>query len=70
MLIVHNVRLRHVASRVDLLASENRSTARYHGLCDSASHPTINTVEWGLLFVDLFLIGHDLNCALCLNRLF
>ena len=50
ILIMHSVRLRHVASCVDLLASENRSMARYHGLCDSASHPTISTVEWGSLF--------------------
>ena len=49
ILIVHSVRLRHVASRVDLLVSENRSMARYHGLCDSASHPTVSTVEWGSL---------------------
>ena len=49
ILIVHSVRLRRVASWVDLLASENRSMACYHGLCDSASHFTISTVEWGPL---------------------
>ena len=25
------------------------SMARYHGLCDSASHPTVSTMEWGSL---------------------
>ena len=47
---MHSVRLKHVASWVDLLASENRSMARYLGLCDSASHPTVRIMEWGLLF--------------------
>jgi len=32
------------------LANENHSMARYLGLCDSASHPTISTVDWGSLF--------------------
>ena len=49
ILIVHNVRLRHVVSLVGLLASENRSMARYHGLWDSASHPTISTMEVGIV---------------------
>ena len=49
ILIVHSVRLRHVRSRVDLLVNENRSMARHHGLWDYASHPTVGTVEWGLL---------------------
>ena len=45
ILIVHSVRLRRVASQAGLLVSKNRSMARYHGLCDSASHPTVSTVE-------------------------
>ena len=49
ILIVHGVRLRHVRSRVDLLVNENRSMAHHHGLWDSASHPTVGTVEWGSL---------------------
>ena len=49
ILIMHSVRLRHVRSRVDLLVNENRSMAHHHGLWDSASQPTIDTVEWGSL---------------------
>ena len=49
ILIVHSVRLRHARSRVDLLVNENRSMARHHGMWDSASHPTIGTMEWGSL---------------------
>ena len=49
ILIMHSVRLRHVASWVDLLASENCSLACYHGLCDSTSHPTVSTVDCGSL---------------------
>ena len=44
--------------------------ARYHGLCDSASHPLLEPWSGDRYLVDLFLRGHDLNCALCLNRLF
>ena len=50
ILIFYSVRLRHVLSWIGLLANENRSVARYHGLCGSASHPTVSTVEWGSLF--------------------
>ena len=46
ILIVHSVRLKHVRSRVDQLVNENRSMARHHGLWDSASHPTVGTMEW------------------------
>ena len=70
ILIVHSVRLRRVASWVDLLATENRFMARYYGLCDSASHPTVSIMEWGRYLIDLFLIRHDFNCVLCLNPLF
>ena len=49
ILIVHSVWLRHVRSRVDLLVNENRSMAYHHGLWDSASHPTVGTMDWGLV---------------------